>query len=391
MLERLPAIDAALNGCAAALIVLGWLLIRAGRRTLHRAAMVGALACSTLFLCGYLYYHAHHGVIRYAGPWRGPYLAILLTHTVLAAVIVPLVLRTFYLAACGRFDVHRRWARWTIPLWLYVSITGVIIYLMLFAGTAGAAETGAELSFRVSGKQVKALSVSQLAERIAPRTITYDDPHYGHKKTFKCFPIKDVMRAGFGEHWQDGVHTQAALVAADGYTSQSAAAKLAEDGGCLAFADAEFPDWEPVGRKQASPAPFYLFWTGAGQTTENAYPWPWQLVAIDLVRFSDAYPEVVPTGAKEGSPAYRGFVIFRDRCLRCHAINQQGGKIGPDLNAPMPIVKYRTKAWLKSWIREPSKYRYTEMPDHLDLTDRNLEDLYAYFAWKAKQPEKKSW
>lgn len=388
MLSRLPAINACLNGSAAALLVLGWALIRSGRRLLHRACMLLALACSTAFLAGYLYYHAHAGVVRYAGAWRGPYLAILLTHTVLAALIVPLVLRTFYLAARERFETHRRWARWTMPLWLYVSVTGVIIYLMLFGGTAHAAE--ASLAFKRSGKPVAELSVSQLAAKVQPKTLTYFDPHYGKPKTFKCFPIKDVMRAGFGASWQDGVHTQAALVASDGYTSQSAAAKLSEDGGCLAFADAEYPAWEPVGRKAANPAPFYLFWTGAGQSTENAYPWPWQLVAIDLVRFSDAYPEVVPTGAPEGSPAYRGFVVFRDRCLRCHAINQQGGKIGPDLNAPMPIVKYRTKAWLKSWIKQPSKYRYTEMPDHLDLTDGSLEDLYAYFSWKAKQPEKKA-
>lgn len=261
------------------------------------------------------------------------------------------------------------------------------IFSALLAVSARAGE--ATLTFKRSEKVVAELTVSQLAEKIKPRTLTYFDPHYGKQKTFKCFPIKDVMRAGFGEKWLDGVHTQAALAASDGYTSQSAAGKLAEDGGCLAFADAEYPNWEPVGRKGASPAPFYLFWTEPEQSTENAYPWPWQLVSIDLARFEDAYPEVVPAGAAPGSPAYRGFVIFKDRCMRCHAINQEGGKIGPDLNAPMPIVKYRTKAWLKSWIRQPSKYRYTEMPDHLDLTDRNLEDLYKYFRWKSKQPEKK--
>ena len=101
---------------------------------IHRALMIAALVCSSVFLVSYLYYHAHVGSVRFQGQgWARPiYFSILLTHTVLAATIVPLVIITLSRALRERFDRHRVIARWTFPLWLYVSITGVIIYVMLY-------------------------------------------------------------------------------------------------------------------------------------------------------------------------------------------------------------------------------------------------------------------
>ena len=94
--------------------------------------------------------------------------------------------------------------------------------------------------------------------------------------------------------------------------------------------------------------------------------------------------------AAPGSSAARGFAIFKGRCLRCHAINQQGGKVGPDLNAPQSVTSYRTKAWITGYVRQPSKYRYTAMPDHLDLRSSDLDDIYDYLVLKRGQPEKTS-
>ena len=259
--------------------------------------------------------------------------------------------------------------------------------IVLLVGAALAAEPA--LLFKVSGRVTATLTLSQLEAKVTPTTVTYFDPYYHKNKSFRCLPMAQVMRAGFGDAWLDGVHTDAVLTALDGYASQSTAAKLAEQGGCLAFQDVEVPGWEPIGHAQVSPAPFYLFWTAPTQGPQHEYPWPWQLASIDLVQFEEAYPQVVPTGAPEDSAAARGFKIFKGRCLRCHAMNQQGGKIGPDLNAPQSIVQYRSKEWLASWTRQPSQYRYTHMPDHLDLTDQNLDDLYEYFRWKSQQPEKK--
>lgn len=130
----LPAINASLNATSALLLILGFLCIKNHRVDLHRLCMGSAFLVSTVFLISYLVYHAHVGSVRYQGVGliRTIYFTILLTHTVLAAVIVPLILRTLYLAVRARYDLHRRWARWTLPLWLYVSITGVVIYEMLY-------------------------------------------------------------------------------------------------------------------------------------------------------------------------------------------------------------------------------------------------------------------
>ncbi len=133
-LAAFPALNASLNAATSFLLVAGWLLIRSGRREAHRWTMVSAFLVSALFLACYLWYHAHHGVTSYAGtgPMRTAYFAILGTHTVLAAAVLPLILRALYLAARGRFDEHRRLARWTFPVWLYVSTTGVAVYWILY-------------------------------------------------------------------------------------------------------------------------------------------------------------------------------------------------------------------------------------------------------------------
>ncbi len=130
----LPTLNACLNTLSALFLAAGFLLIRRGQVAAHRTCMLSALATSTLFLVSYLTYHAHEGHTRFQGDgWIRPvYFSILLTHTVLAAVIVPLVLVTAKRGLQGRFPLHRKIARWTWPLWMYVSVTGVVIYLMLY-------------------------------------------------------------------------------------------------------------------------------------------------------------------------------------------------------------------------------------------------------------------
>jgi uncharacterized membrane protein YozB (DUF420 family) len=130
----LPTLNAALNAASALLLAAGFAMIRAGRREAHRRFMLAALTTSALFLVSYLAYHFEVGSVRFTrtGPIRTAYLAILATHTVLAAAIVPLVLVTLTRALRGRFAAHRRLARITLPLWAYVSVTGVVVYWMLY-------------------------------------------------------------------------------------------------------------------------------------------------------------------------------------------------------------------------------------------------------------------
>jgi uncharacterized membrane protein YozB (DUF420 family) len=129
-----PVINATLNGTSAVLLVTAHQQIKSGRMAAHRALMLTAVVTSTLFLISYLYYHWHVGSVPFQGHgWSRPvYFSILFSHTILAATIVPLVIITLIRALRERFDRHRAIARWTYPLWLYVSVTGVVIYFMLY-------------------------------------------------------------------------------------------------------------------------------------------------------------------------------------------------------------------------------------------------------------------
>lgn len=130
----LPPLNAALNALSAALLATGYALIRAGRRRAHRTCMLAAFVSSTFFLASYLAYHYQVGSVRFEGTGlgRAAYFAILLSHTTLAAAMVPLILVTLVRALGQRFEAHRRIARWTLPIWAYVSVTGVVIYWMLY-------------------------------------------------------------------------------------------------------------------------------------------------------------------------------------------------------------------------------------------------------------------
>ena len=133
-LSDLPALNAMLNGASALLLGCGFYWIKRGNRRAHQSCMMAALGTSTLFLISYVVYHYGAGHTTFQSPaWFRPfYLAILATHLVLAIAIVPLVFMTVYLALMGRFEFHARIARWTWPIWMYVSITGVAIYLILY-------------------------------------------------------------------------------------------------------------------------------------------------------------------------------------------------------------------------------------------------------------------
>ena len=133
-LSSLPALNALLNGTSAVLLLTGYSLIRRGRMRAHRLAMLTAVCTSAVFLVSYLYYHAHVGHVLFPGHgWSRPlYFSILISHTILAVAIVPMVLVALSRALRARYALHKAIARWTFPLWMYVSVTGVVIYLMLY-------------------------------------------------------------------------------------------------------------------------------------------------------------------------------------------------------------------------------------------------------------------
>jgi uncharacterized membrane protein YozB (DUF420 family) len=130
----LPAINATLNTISTVLLVTGWVFIHRGERQKHKACMIAALITSSLFLTSYVIYHAQVGSVPFRGTgWiRTVYFSVLIPHVILAAAVVPPILITVSRGLSAKYDKHRRIARWTLPIWLYVSITGVIVYLMLY-------------------------------------------------------------------------------------------------------------------------------------------------------------------------------------------------------------------------------------------------------------------
>ena len=267
---------------------------------------------------------------------------------------------------------------------IFILILSISVTLFLSSGSvrhSRSAEENPALKFLVSGKVVKEITLSELKSKLETHTIELYDTEYKKPKRYLGFTVQDVLALGFGDELNNPDFTDIAFTALDGYESVSVLPKMKEKGGYVVFADLDSNNWEPIGRTDANPGPFYLVWTGKDQLPENEYPWPWQIASINIMRFPDQYPLVYPEGAGKDSPAYKGYEIFKGRCVRCHSMNQQGGKVGPDLNAPRSIVTYRSEYMIKEFIKHPSEYRYTQMPDHPDLTDQDLNNLIAYFRY----------
>ena len=260
-----------------------------------------------------------------------------------------------------------------------------VLAVLLACGTAGAAGT---LRFERDGKLVREIPLAQLRKTCDETRITVErDPYYGRRKVFLACPLAQVFALGFGVDPRELGDANVFFRALDGYAKPAPAALLAEPGGYVAFADAERagkagrddPGWEPIDRRQVDPGPFYLVWTGAGQADSHLYPWPYQLAAIEIAPFEARYPHTPPAGEPADSPAWRGFAIFRRECVACHAVNGEGGTVGPELNVPRSIVEYRPEDQLEAFLRDPQSFRYTSMPANPHLSDADLDVLVAYF------------
>jgi mono/diheme cytochrome c family protein len=247
------------------------------------------------------------------------------------------------------------------------------------------ADEGAALVFRDASGAEKALTKGELRARCGVTTVTVQDPYYREPRRFVACPLERVFELGLGAAPVAFVDEDFLLVALDGYARTAPGSQLAEGGAFVAMDDAARAErgeggFDPIDRRQVDAGPFYLVWTGPGRGDAHRYPWPYQLARIEVVRFEARFPHTVPVGAPEGSPARRGFAVFRRECASCHAINGEGGSVGPDLNVPRSISEYRDAAWIKAYVRDPSAIRYTSMPSHLHLEERDLDALVAYFS-----------
>lgn len=225
----------------------------------------------------------------------------------------------------------------------------------------------------------KAVAKEALRAECGVRPIEVEDPYYATRKRFVACPLARVLEIGFGG--TRAVAGQDVLLRAlDGYTRSVPGERLLVAGAFLAFEDVDHAahGFFPIDRRQVDPAPFYLVWQGAGRNDTSAWPWPYQLVTIEIAPFEARFPHTVPRGAAADSPAGRGYALFRRECFSCHAINGEGGKVGPDLNVPQSITAYRPAAQIRAFIRNPRTFRYTTMPSHEHLGEAELDDLLAY-------------
>jgi mono/diheme cytochrome c family protein len=256
------------------------------------------------------------------------------------------------------------------------------LFALLVAFAAQASEPS--LRFERPGAAPRSVSATELRAACGTETVEVDDPYYERHKRFLAWPLRCVLEQGFGALGPDVAAGDVLLRALDGYTRASEGAVLLEPGGYVAFADADRAasgqgGFDPIDYRQADPAPFYVIWKGAGEHDVVRYPWPYQLAELALVRVEDRFPHAVPAGAAPGSAPARGFAVFRRSCLQCHAINGDGGRVGPELNVPRSIVEYRPEAQLRAFIRDPRQFRYTQMPANPHLSDADLDALLAYF------------
>jgi mono/diheme cytochrome c family protein len=223
-------------------------------------------------------------------------------------------------------------------------------------------------------------------QQLAPTTdVVGLDPYYQHQKHFRALPLEPLLVGGFAEELAALQKRDFLLRARDGYAVPMSGATLLTGGAHLAFADAEITDWEPIGPRRANPGPFYLVWSRPEQGCLTTHPRPWQLASIEIVEAATLYTHATPRGVSTESPAGRGASLFRGHCISCHAINRDGGRVGPDLNVPQSIVEYRPRAQILAYIRDPRSFRYGNMPAHPELTDAQLADLMEYFVVMSTQ------
>lgn len=249
----------------------------------------------------------------------------------------------------------------------------VFVTLLTCAHVPAAPPEPANVALNVGSKVFTLKELQTLAPAVSWRAF---DPYYGKPKGWWAMPLAPVLEAGLGDALHaDDVEVQ--LTALDGYQVVLPVSKALEAGAYLAFADLDGP-FEPIGPQRANPGPFYLVWKGVEQQHLVTHPRPWSLVKISVVRFDEVYPRTIPP--RRDARIDEGQSIFRSQCLRCHALNRQGGHVGPELNVPRNVTEYRELEQLKAFVKNPLAFRYGNMPPFKHLTDSQLDAVFAYLS-----------
>jgi mono/diheme cytochrome c family protein len=264
-----------------------------------------------------------------------------------------------------------------------------VLVLIFFCAAGAWADSDPRLHFVDASGKTRSLTMASLREVCDEEQVDVADPYHKRRMSYVALPLGCVLDIGFeSEGGAQGLRDRGLLLRAlDGYTRPVSGQNLLEAGAFLAFGESALMKdgdaasrFTKIDRRGIDPGPFYLVWIGAAQNDPHVHPWPYQLSTIQIAPFSEAFPNTVPTGLEESDAGWAGYELFQRSCASCHAINGEGGKVGPDLNVPRSIVEYRPIEEIRSYIRNPQATRYTSMPAHPDLSEADLDALIAYFS-----------
>lgn len=224
--------------------------------------------------------------------------------------------------------------------------------------------------------ETKSFGLAPLLSKAGPRLVETWDPYYQRPKRFEAVPLSRLL----SRWWPDlneAPGTELEFAASDGYKVRIPADLASK--AFIAFFDVDHPPFEPISERKANPAPLYLIWEGNEWTNLETHPRPWGIVSVRRVSQGVGLEHTQPhAGFGSDVCAQNGHTLFSEQCLRCHAVNQQGGRLGPDLNVPRNVLEYRAEADVRAYIRDPASFRYGSMPAHPHLTEANLDELICY-------------
>ena len=262
---------------------------------------------------------------------------------------------------------------------MHTGSVGWVLFFSLALSASSAVGGASDLELKLPGEsKARKLTLKDMASRLKAVTVTIDDPVYKKKKTYDGFVLLEVMKlAGLKD---DGQGDEIVFTAKDGYSPNVSFEMLRAHRAFLTFRERGKSGFEDVvqGKAMVSPAPYYVVWEEGAKLAESV-PWPYQLVKIELVNFHQKYHRLYPNGVHKDSSVMKGFLVFKNHCVRCHSVNLQGGDLGPELNAPQNVTEYWAKDVLKRFIRDASSFRYKDkMPSFLHLKDQELDEVLDY-------------
>ena len=235
------------------------------------------------------------------------------------------------------------------------------------------------IEFLLGDETVSEVTVPILLSDLKSHDLEIYDVEYKKNKKYKAFLFNEVLDHLYGSDYGHQNWTSISFTAIDGYNAVIDLNFFHEPDAYLVYEDLEHPEWEKIpNHGDDTVAPFYLIWTKENKIPQNGYSWPWSITDIALVNTHEAFANASPDKEAVSDGVYFGYTLYMSRCNSCHAIEGQGGLIGPDLNFPMNILEYRQEDMVRSFIKEPSKYRRGRMPDFKDLSDEELDYLIEY-------------